>query len=134
MQFDQICEFLLEQQKIINIFILEDLEMRVTLMRSFCAQVIPNHNILTAEDTQTAVSILKDNYHEIDFFTLDYNLKNGETSVAVAHLIKRHFGNNGENVWIHSDDVDGIEEIKKILPLAHVAQAPQNIIEISKAI
>lgn len=66
------------------------------------------------------------------FISLDYNLMGGETTEPIAWALNR-LGNDGSNVFIHSNDPDGVAAIRSILPKAKDMQMPQNILAIIQA-
>lgn len=132
MKFAQLFSLIYEHTQPVTIFVLEDMDLRKTLFDRLCKKILPNATVHYSSSVQEAVEFLYDqkNYSRIDAFTLDYNLID-ENSVPIANLLKRTFGNDGSNVWIHSNDPEGIRELQLILPKARVAQMPNNIPEIA---
>ncbi len=117
------------------IFILEDNAMRIKLMQAFMKQTgLDPLKTVVIDNAPDAIEYIDHNSRRITHYTLDYNLAGMDgNGVDVANVIANQ-GNSGENVWIHSDDPSGVEEMKKVLPQAKVVQAPNNIIQIKKSI
>lgn len=117
------------------LFILEDNEGKSKLMQMFMKQLgLDPMKSVVIDNAPQAADYIRQNSNLITHYTLDYDLRGYDgTGADVANVISNN-ANSGENVWIHSDNPEGREQILKILPQAKVAPAPNNIIQIKKSI
>lgn len=124
MDFKSFCDLVLEgsAQKIL---VLEDLDMRIKMMQAYAKKFGLPYELITFDNCPEAIQYTSSNKNIIAYYSLDYNLKMGETSEYFAKYLSQF--TKGENVIIHSDDKDGTKILKSYLPNAQWALAPSNI-------
>lgn len=101
-------------------FILEDDPLRTSLFKAFSKKFANKYELVIYDNVLYAKEFIKKYYNIIKVYSLDYNVNGEEKGDVVAWEMALH-GNIGNNVFIHSDDPDGQDEIKKILPYAKIA-------------
>lgn len=109
------------------VLFVEDDAGRSSLIKAYMKKYNPSDDFTIIPNNKDAVAFINSNYSKIDIYSLDYNLKM-ETSEPVAVCLREH-GNRGDNVYIHSDDVDHRGVLTEILPNAKIAEVPKNIVD-----
>lgn len=126
MTFNQLVHLLQEDKKEQSILFLEDDEGRSRMIEVFMKKHNPCGKYLIIDNNKDAMGLIEQHYNDFTDYSLDYNLKM-ETSEAVAKLLRLK-GNDGTNVWIHSNDGIGADILQEILPQAKIKQVPDNIL------
>ena len=88
--------------------------------------ILENVNIV--DNATDAILYIGEN-RDITHYSLDYDLAQGEKGSQVAELLAQQ-GNMGENVWIHSGNPDGRDQILGYIPNASIAPSPDNVKQI----
>lgn len=109
-----------------HILIVEDNPGLQSLMRQSFKKEIPEENIKILDNATDAIVFIGNNMAKITHYSLDYDLSYGEKGTQVAEFLSQQ-GNSGQNVWIHSGNVDNREEFLAYLPDAHITPSPANI-------
>jgi hypothetical protein len=108
-----------------KILVLEDQSDRLAMMNAYAKKFGLQYDLVPIDNCQEAISYTASNKENIIYYSLDYNLKMGETSESFAKYLSQF--TQGENVVIHSDDRSGAGIIQGFLPKAQWAVAPNNI-------
>lgn len=127
MKFDRLVTLLEEDQpKQMAVLFVEDLPMRHTLIKAYMQKYLPKAIYHIVTNRYDAAQQIHHYYNVITHYSLDFNLENGETSEAIARMLAK-MGHDGTNIYIHSDDDNGQQLIKSILPNAQIVSIPKNI-------
>ena len=130
MEFKALCDLVCEETTTPILFILEDDDLRMKIINAYFKKYGLPLTIIQKDNCDDAISFVVNNASQIKWYSIDFNLRMGETTEKFANFLKNN--NIKENLIIHSDDADGKEILKSILPTAKVVQAPLNIEFISK--
>lgn len=135
MTFDKLLSLISENVEGGNshILIVEDNPGLQSLMKKSFQSRIPEQNIKVVDNATDAVVFIGSNQNVITHYSLDYDLAYGEKGTQVAEFLAQQ-GNTGQNVWIHSGNVDSREEFLAYLPDAHMTPSPSNIPAIMKSL
>ena len=131
MEFKALCDLVCEEEFTTPIlFILEDDDFRTRVATAYLNKYGLPLTIVQKDNCADAIAYVANNAAQIKWYSIDYNLRMGETTEKFALFLK----NSGikENLIIHSDDPSGKDVLKSILPSAKVAEIPHNITYISK--
>lgn len=108
-----------------KILVVEDQSNRIAMMNAYAKKFGLQYDLVPIDNCQEAISYAASNKDNIIYYSLDYNLKMGETTESFAKYLSQF--TKGENVIIHSDDRDGTKVLQSYLPAAQWAMAPTNI-------
>lgn len=108
------------------VLFLEDDVMRTKLIEAYMAKYIPEQQYVMFNNSHDAAKFTLDHYDNIKWFSIDFWLLDGMTSEAFALFLKKK-GNDGNNVFCHSDSPEGAERIQQILPKIKIKKVPTNI-------
>lgn len=132
MTFNDLITLITETEELSDRFVLfvEDDSTRGMLIKAYMSKFIPTVKYKIIADLQEAYAFIQENYASITDYSLDYNITEMNNTEPLGHLLKK-MGNTGKNVYIHSDDVNGQEILKNLLPYATIKGVPANIVDMA---
>jgi hypothetical protein len=128
MKFQSFYELILENQNNTDTYVVfvEDDKPRTALITAYMKKFYPTQKYEIFDNNHDAAEFTKNHYASILCYSLDYHLYD-YNSEPFAHFLRR-MGNDGGNVFCHSDSPEGAEKIKEILPKSIHKQVPKNIV------
>jgi stalled ribosome rescue protein Dom34 len=128
MEFKSLHELIVENEQKSQDYVLflEDEIPRTKLIEAYMAKYIPEQKYVVFNNSHDAAIFSEQHYDNIKWFSIDFWLLDGMTSEAFALYLKRK-GNDGSNVFCHSNSPEGAERIQEILPHVKIKQVPTNI-------